>query len=139
MGDHAQTGRNSRENKGRGMIRVGENERNWEGKFANRLQEQIRGDLLGKCARRKQERWREGGREAAREGGVGVGENLCLCGQTTQKLERHKLIKMHSTPPRLPLSFSPFCFFPSSSLSHFISLHHFAPFLSCRRWRVMAL
>lgn len=68
VGDHAQTGRNSRENKGRGMIRVGENERNWEGKFANRLQEQIRGDLLGKCARRKQERWREGGRQRGREG-----------------------------------------------------------------------
>lgn len=73
VGDHAQTGRNSRENKGRGMIRVGENERNWEGKFANRLQEQIRGDLLGKCARRKQERWREGGREGGSEGGRGWG------------------------------------------------------------------
>lgn len=69
-------------------------ERKLEGKFANRQQEQKRGDLLGERARRKQERWRKGG-----------GENLCPCGQTTQKLERYKLIKMHSVPPSYPRSY----------------------------------
>lgn len=45
--------------------------------------------------------------ESRRDGGrKGGGENLCVCGQTTQKLERHRLIKMHSAPPRLPLSVS---------------------------------
>lgn len=57
----------------------------------------------------------------------GGGENLCLCDQTTQKLERHKLIKMHSVPPPhtgypslIPLSLSlilPFLTLPPSITS----------------------
>lgn len=94
------------------------------GKFANRLREKIRGDgedFLGKAARRKARGREEGG------------ENLCPCDQTTQKLERHKLIKMHSASPRQPLTFSPLCFIPPFSLSHFTSLHHLAASFSCRR------
>lgn len=66
---------------------------------------------------------------------VGRGENLCPCDQTTQKLERHKLIKMHSASPRQPLTFSPLCFIPSFSLSHFTYLHHLAASLSCGQAR----
>lgn len=94
------------------------------GKFANRLREKIRGDgedFPGKAARRKARGREEGG------------ENLCPCDQTTQKLERHKLIKMHSASPRQPLTFSPLCFIPSFSLSHFTSLHHLAASFSRRR------
>lgn len=69
----------------------------------------------------------EGSQEKSKRGGrEGGGENLCPCDQTTQKLERHKLIKMHSASPRQPLTFSPLCFIPSFSLSHFTSLHHLA-------------
>lgn len=71
-----------------------------------------------------------GPEESRRDGGREGGENLCLCGQTTQKLERHRLIKMHSVlHPAAPhplttsttLTSTPLCCFPSSSLSHFTS------------------
>lgn len=38
---------------------------------------------------------------------MGGATNLCLCDQTTQKLERHELIKMHSASPQLPHTFTP--------------------------------
>lgn len=40
---------------------------------------------------------------------------------------------MHSASPRQPLTFSPLCFIPSFSLSHFTSLHHLATSFSSRR------
>lgn len=115
------------------MTPAGGQRKKLHGKFANRLREEIRGvggALLGKAARRK-----AGGREAGSEGGRegARGENLCPCDQTTQKLERHKLIKMHSASPRQPLTFSPLCFIPSFSLSQFTSLHHLAASFSCRQ------
>lgn len=86
-----------------------------EEKFANRLQEQVdKGGFAGRACQEK-----EGETKGGREGGE---QNLCLCGQMTQKLERHRLIKMHSAPhpplaSQLPLGLTPLCFFPSSSLS----------------------
>lgn len=90
--------------------------------------------MLGKAARRKAG-GREAGRQAGRVGGREGerGENLCPCDQTTQKLERHKLIKMHSASPRQPLTFSPLCFIPSFFLSQFTPLHHLDASFSCRQ------
>lgn len=90
-------------NEVRGLAQAGRNsgghkEEEWPGwgekleeKFANRLQKQVdKGGFAWQVCQKK---------AGEMEGGKGGGENLCLHGQTTQKLERHRLIKMHSAPP----------------------------------------
>lgn len=104
------------------MTRVGVSERKLEGKFANRQQEQIRGDLLGERARRKQERWRKGGGEKFM--------SMRPDDPETGEVQAHKnALCTPQLPSLLPLSVS----FPRS-LSHFTSLHHCAG-----GWRLTAL